>query len=109
MENTEIIIKLTSDEALVLSDWLERVQMTDLSRLVDERRSGRPFIGWPERSTSPCLGSSQRTMANAWTRRVAGFDPPQTISPAIMKTLTELARSITHMRGFSPKLLVDSH
>ncbi|MEU0296080.1 hypothetical protein ABZ136_28755 [Streptomyces microflavus] len=34
MENTEIIIKLTSDEALVLSDWLERVQMTDLSRLV---------------------------------------------------------------------------
>jgi hypothetical protein len=36
MENPEIIIKLTSDEALVLSDWLEQVQMTDLSRLVGD-------------------------------------------------------------------------
>jgi len=34
VENPEIIIKLTPDEALVLSDWLEQVQMTDLGRLV---------------------------------------------------------------------------
>ncbi|MFD5483449.1 hypothetical protein [Streptomyces hawaiiensis] len=36
MENPEIIIRLSPDEALVLSDWLEQVQMTDLSRLVDD-------------------------------------------------------------------------
>ncbi len=36
VENPEIVIKLTPDEALVLSDWLEQVQMTDLSRLVDD-------------------------------------------------------------------------
>lgn len=28
------MIKLTSDEALVLSHWLEKLQMTDLSRAV---------------------------------------------------------------------------
>ncbi|MFI0739056.1 hypothetical protein ACH4PU_13350 [Streptomyces sp. NPDC021100] len=36
MENAEIVIRLTPDEALVLSDWLERVRMTGLSRLVDD-------------------------------------------------------------------------
>ncbi|MFJ6105589.1 hypothetical protein ACIQHY_31880 [Streptomyces sp. NPDC092359] len=36
VDSAEITIKLTSDEALVLSDWPERVQMTDLSRLVDD-------------------------------------------------------------------------
>ncbi|MFB8209621.1 hypothetical protein [Streptomyces sp. NPDC056010] len=45
MENTEIIIRLTSDEALVLSDWLERVQMTDLSRLVDDEAVWAPIHG----------------------------------------------------------------
>ncbi|MFH8438631.1 hypothetical protein ACH4A3_25840 [Streptomyces sp. NPDC018007] len=29
-------IKLTSDEALVLSHWLEKLQMADLSRVVDD-------------------------------------------------------------------------
>ncbi|NKZ03271.1 hypothetical protein [Actinomadura latina] len=36
MEQDEFVIKLTADEALVLSDWLEPVQMTDLSRIVDD-------------------------------------------------------------------------
>ncbi|MFD6294356.1 hypothetical protein ACFWFU_06075 [Streptomyces sp. NPDC060235] len=36
MDDEQISIKLTPDEALVLSDWLERVQMTDLSCLVDD-------------------------------------------------------------------------
>ncbi|UKY54645.1 hypothetical protein [Streptomyces inhibens] len=43
MHDTEITIKLTSDEALVLSDWLERVQMTDLSRLVDDPAAWAPI------------------------------------------------------------------
>ncbi|AJF70384.1 hypothetical protein [Streptomyces vietnamensis] len=43
MENPEIIIKLTPDEALVLSDWLEQVQMTDLSRLVDDAAVWAPL------------------------------------------------------------------
>jgi hypothetical protein len=43
VENPEIIIKLTADEALVLSDWLERVQMTDLSRLVDDAAVWAPI------------------------------------------------------------------
>ncbi|MGH4029230.1 hypothetical protein ACQB60_09885 [Actinomycetota bacterium Odt1-20B] len=36
MSEGQVTIKLTSDEALVLSDWLERLQMTDLSRFVDD-------------------------------------------------------------------------
>ncbi|MFV5995503.1 hypothetical protein ACNPQM_24510 [Streptomyces sp. NPDC056231] len=43
MDNSEITIKPTSDEALVLSDWLERVQMTDLSRLVDNPAAWAPI------------------------------------------------------------------
>ncbi|MEU1854364.1 hypothetical protein ABZ499_35275 [Streptomyces sp. NPDC019990] len=43
MENSDITIKLTPDEALVLSDWLERVQMTDLSRLVDDPAAWAPI------------------------------------------------------------------
>ncbi|WP_406466373.1 hypothetical protein OHB07_39090 (plasmid) [Streptomyces sp. NBC_00111] len=43
MDNEQITIKLTPDEALVLSDWLERVQMTDLSRLVDDEAVWAPI------------------------------------------------------------------
>ncbi|MFI5572509.1 hypothetical protein ACIA6T_35370 [Streptomyces sp. NPDC051740] len=32
----QVTIKLTSDEALVLSHWLEKLRMTDLSRVVDD-------------------------------------------------------------------------
>ncbi|AZM46865.1 hypothetical protein DMB38_14555 [Streptomyces sp. WAC 06738] len=43
MENPEIVVRLTPDEALVLSDWLERVQMTDLGRLVDDAAVWAPL------------------------------------------------------------------
>ncbi|MFJ9560206.1 hypothetical protein ACIRQQ_09215 [Streptomyces fuscichromogenes] len=43
MENPEVVIRLSPDEALVLSDWLERVQMTDLSRLVDDTAVWAPL------------------------------------------------------------------
>ncbi|MFE3737031.1 hypothetical protein [Streptomyces sp. NPDC059134] len=36
MSDAQVTIKLTSDEALVLSHWLEKLQMTDLSRVVDD-------------------------------------------------------------------------
>jgi hypothetical protein len=36
MGDGQVTIKLTSDEALVLSHWLERLQMTDLGRVVDD-------------------------------------------------------------------------
>ncbi|MEV8320150.1 hypothetical protein AB0Q95_38975 [Streptomyces sp. NPDC059900] len=36
MSDSQITIRLTSDEALVLSDWLEKLQMTDLSRVIDD-------------------------------------------------------------------------
>ncbi|MFJ9630591.1 hypothetical protein ACIRU8_23075 [Streptomyces sp. NPDC101175] len=36
MSDDQVTIKLTSDEALVLSHWLENLQMTDLSRVVDD-------------------------------------------------------------------------
>ena len=36
MGDSHVSIKLTSDEALVLSPWLEKLQMTDLSRVVDD-------------------------------------------------------------------------
>ncbi|WP_225804590.1 hypothetical protein [Streptomyces sp. NK15101] len=43
MKNSEIILRLTPDEALVLSDRLERVQMTGLSRLVDDAAVWSPL------------------------------------------------------------------
>ncbi|MFB8140194.1 hypothetical protein [Streptomyces parvus] len=36
MSDSQVTIKLTSDEALVLSHWLEKLQATDLSRVVDD-------------------------------------------------------------------------
>ncbi|MGW8597617.1 hypothetical protein ACWGLB_01645 [Streptomyces sp. NPDC055893] len=36
-------IKLTSDETLVLSLWLEKLQMTDLSRVVDDQAVWAPI------------------------------------------------------------------
>ncbi|MFF1677557.1 hypothetical protein [Streptomyces sp. NPDC058256] len=36
MGDNQVTIKLTADEALVLSDWLEKLQMTDLGRVVDD-------------------------------------------------------------------------
>ncbi|WSQ16311.1 hypothetical protein OG468_02355 [Streptomyces zaomyceticus] len=36
MTDSRVTIKLTSDEALVLSHRLEKLQMTDLSRVVDD-------------------------------------------------------------------------
>ncbi|MFE9107018.1 hypothetical protein [Actinomadura geliboluensis] len=51
MERDEFIIKLTADEALVLSDWLERVQMTDLSHMVDD-----PAVWGPLHKIAGTLG-----------------------------------------------------
>ncbi|MER5386054.1 hypothetical protein ABT040_38395 [Streptomyces sp. NPDC002688] len=42
MDDEQISIELTPDEALVLSDWLERVQMTDLRSLVDDEAVWAP-------------------------------------------------------------------
>ncbi len=64
VENAEIIIKLTPDEALVLSDWLEKVEMTDPSRLVDDEAIWAPIHRLAGTLDSPCLGSSLRTTAN---------------------------------------------
>jgi hypothetical protein len=36
MDGAQVTVNLTGDEALVLSRWLERPQMTDLSRVVDD-------------------------------------------------------------------------
>ncbi|MFJ9006246.1 hypothetical protein [Streptomyces canus] len=36
MSDSQVTVKLTSDEALVLSHWLERLQKTNLSRVVDD-------------------------------------------------------------------------
>ncbi|MFI6693089.1 hypothetical protein ACIBLA_15225 [Streptomyces sp. NPDC050433] len=36
MGDSQVTIKLTTDEALVLSHWLEKLQMSDLSRVVDD-------------------------------------------------------------------------
>ncbi|MFD3471481.1 hypothetical protein ACFWWM_35115 [Streptomyces sp. NPDC058682] len=43
MDHAPITIELTRDEALVLSDWLERVQMTNLSRLVEDEAVWAPI------------------------------------------------------------------
>ncbi|MER5295900.1 hypothetical protein ABT382_28090 [Streptomyces pharetrae] len=36
MGDSQVTIKLASDEALVLSHWLEKLQMPDLRRVVDD-------------------------------------------------------------------------
>ncbi|WP_228924982.1 hypothetical protein [Streptomyces sp. DH7] len=36
MGDSQVTIELSADEALVLSHWLEKLQMTDLSRVVDD-------------------------------------------------------------------------
>lgn len=43
MEDPQITIKLTRDEATILSDWLERLQMTDLSNTVDNPAAWAPI------------------------------------------------------------------
>ncbi|MFE5331263.1 hypothetical protein ACFRCG_33225 [Embleya sp. NPDC056575] len=43
MEEAEITIELTRDEATVLSDWLERLQMTDVSSTVDDPAAWAPI------------------------------------------------------------------
>jgi hypothetical protein len=42
--DSQVTIKLTSDEALVLSRWLERLQMTDLSQVVDDPAVWAPIL-----------------------------------------------------------------
>ncbi|MDL4816930.1 hypothetical protein [Actinomadura opuntiae] len=43
MQGEESVIRLTRDEALVLSEWLERLQMTDLGRVVDDSAVWAPL------------------------------------------------------------------
>ena len=43
MEEPEITIKLTRDEATILSDWLERLQTTGLSNTVDGPAAWAPI------------------------------------------------------------------
>jgi hypothetical protein len=43
MQGEEIVIRLTRDEALVLSEWLERLQMADLGRVVDDSAVWAPL------------------------------------------------------------------
>ncbi|MET7622445.1 hypothetical protein [Streptomyces sp. NPDC005408] len=43
MEEPDITIKLTRDEATALSDWLERLQMSDLSGTVDDPAAWAPI------------------------------------------------------------------
>ncbi|MEU3819744.1 hypothetical protein AB0E74_09055 [Streptomyces sp. NPDC030392] len=82
MENPEIVINLTPDEALVLPDWLEQVQMTELSRLVDDAAVWASLhSALLEPSTSRCRGSLRRTMPNVWKRPAAGFVQHWTTAP----------------------------
>lgn len=43
MGDSPVMIELTADEALVLSHWLERLQMTDLSHVVDDQAVWAPI------------------------------------------------------------------
>ncbi|MER5971519.1 hypothetical protein ABT112_17605 [Streptomyces sp. NPDC002055] len=60
METSPITIRLTPDEALVLSDWLERVQMTDLDRMVDDPAVWAPIhkIAGTLDKALPCIFAS---------------------------------------------------
>lgn len=48
MSDSQVTIKLTSDEAPVLSHWLEKLQMTDLGRVVGPE-GRRPHCGATKR------------------------------------------------------------
>ncbi|KOX02343.1 hypothetical protein ADK65_08550 [Streptomyces sp. NRRL B-1140] len=45
MADSQVTIKLTSDEALVLSHWLEKLEMTELSRVGDDPAGWAPIHG----------------------------------------------------------------
>ncbi|MEU5234731.1 hypothetical protein AB0G82_36625 [Streptomyces anulatus] len=72
MSDSQVTIKLTSDEALVLSHWLEKLQMTDLSRVVDDPAVWAP-IGSPERSTRHFLSCSHPTVTSSLRPLASGF------------------------------------
>jgi hypothetical protein len=43
MSDGQVTIRLTDDEALVLSDWLEKLQTTGLGRVVDDPAVWEPI------------------------------------------------------------------
>ncbi|MFF0747112.1 hypothetical protein ACFYVL_42680 [Streptomyces sp. NPDC004111] len=43
MDEEHLVIRLSADEAIVLLDWLERLQMTDLGDVVDDRAVWAPL------------------------------------------------------------------
>jgi hypothetical protein len=88
VENSEIIIKLTPDEALVLSDWLEQVQMTDLRRLVSDAAVWTPLHRIAGTLDKSLRGSLQQTTPNIWKQPAAGFVQPRTSAAVTMKVRT---------------------
>ncbi|WP_432944643.1 hypothetical protein ACQPXM_03445 [Kribbella sp. CA-253562] len=67
MNDNGVIIELTPDQALVLSNWLYDVMMNSdqLSTIVSDRAVCRRCTQSPARSTRRCQRSSQPTTATA--------------------------------------------
>ncbi|MFJ5156846.1 hypothetical protein ACIQCF_35935 [Streptomyces sp. NPDC088353] len=63
MEDLEITIKLTRDEATILSDWLERLQMTDLGDMVDDPAAGATILGMTSYPIAPGRADPPRLRA----------------------------------------------
>ena len=79
VDSEQITVKLTPDEALVLSDWLERVQMTDLSRLVDDEAVWAPIhklAGTLDKALPGNFAADYSQQLEAARCRLRPSDPP---------------------------------
>ncbi|MEV0494150.1 hypothetical protein [Streptomyces atratus] len=68
----QVTIKLTNNEAWVLSHWLERLQMTDPSRVVEDPAVWAPIHRMPERWTRNCPSCSGPTTISGLRRTGRG-------------------------------------
>ncbi|MFD9497610.1 hypothetical protein ACFWBM_15810 [Streptomyces sp. NPDC059980] len=77
MSDSWVTIKLTRDEALVLSHWLEKLQMTDLSQVVDDPAVWAPIhtiAGTLDKTLPELFASDYAERLEAARQRLAAAD-----------------------------------
>ncbi|MET8898295.1 hypothetical protein [Streptomyces albogriseolus] len=77
MGGSQVTIKLTNDEALVLSHWLEELQMTELSRVVDDPAVWAPIhriAGTLDKELPELFASDYHQQVEAARRRLRPKD-----------------------------------
>ncbi|MFD6825442.1 hypothetical protein ACFWC5_34575 [Streptomyces sp. NPDC060085] len=77
MSDSWVTIKLTRDEALVLSHWLEKLQMMDLSQVVEDPAVWAPIhtiAGTLDKTLPELFASDYAERLEAARQRLAAAD-----------------------------------